>query len=274
MSEWTIAKDVVVGALVEEWAALDAFLSGLPEEAWWAPTPLPGWSVKDAAGHIIGTEEALLGESVPPAEGDLRALEHVRNDIGALNEQWVAHFRGLSPAEVLELFRSVTARRTTALEAMSQADFDEPSWTPAGHANSGRFMQIRVFDCWMHEQDMRDGAGLPGHEGGPAAELSVDEITLALGYIVGKRAGVGPGSLVRFELTGPVERTLLVEVAERARVVSSSDGEPTTTLRLPSGVFTRLAGGRASYESCAGDVEISGDAAIGLKVASSLAFTI
>ena len=33
------------------------------------------------------------------------------------------------------------------------------SFTPAGKDTYGRFMQIRVFDCWLHEQDIRDALG-------------------------------------------------------------------------------------------------------------------
>ena len=39
---------------------------------------------------------------------------------------------------------------------MSQEEWDAESFTPAGKSTYGRFMQIRVFDCWLHEQDIRD----------------------------------------------------------------------------------------------------------------------
>ena len=39
---------------------------------------------------------------------------------------------------------------------MTQADFDAPSWTPAGRDETyGRFMRIRHYDCFMHEHDIR-----------------------------------------------------------------------------------------------------------------------
>ena len=67
-------------------------------------------------------------------------------------------------------------------------------------------MRIRAFDCWLHEQDIRDAVGRPGGEEGPAAEAALDEIAAALGYVVGKKAGAPQGSRVRFELTGPAAR--------------------------------------------------------------------
>ena len=107
---------------------------------------------------------------------------------------------------------------------MGEDDFSAPSWTPIGQADYRRFMQIRVFDCWVHEQDVRDAVGRPGHEDGPVAEQAVDEIVRALGYIVGKKAGAPEGSSVTIELTGPVARSIHVAVDGRAAVVDRLPG--------------------------------------------------
>jgi len=267
-------RERVVGALLDEWRALDELLSGLDPAAWAAPTPLPGWSVADVVAHVIGTEASLSGEPVPEAGGGAEPPAHVRNDIGALNERWVESLRPSPPAEVLARFREVTSRRAAALRAMTPEDFEAPSWTPVGQATYGRFMEIRVFDCWLHEQDIRDGLGLPGNRDGGGAELSVDEIVRALGYLVGKRAGAPDGSSVTIELTGPVRRVVHVAVDGRAAVVDSLAAPATTTLRLSSDLFVRLAGGRLDAEAALPGVTIEGDEELGRKVATSLAFTI
>ena len=264
----------VIGALIEEWRALDDLLSGLDDAAWSTATPLPGWSVQDVVAHVIGTEAALSGEPAPEPVPDSEPPAHVRNDIGALNERWVASLRSSSPAEVLGRFREVTRHRTAVLEAMGDEEFAAPSWTPVGQATYGRFMEIRVFDCWLHEQDIRDGLGLPGHGDGACAELSIDEIVRALGYLVGKRAGAPDGSSVTIELTGPVRRTVHVAVDGRAAVVEALSGPATATIRLPSDVFVRLAGNRVEPDSVLGEVSFAGDAELGRRVATSLGFTI
>jgi hypothetical protein len=64
-----------------------------------------------------------------------------------------------------------------------------------------------------------------------------------------------------------------VEVGDRARVVEAVGGDPTATLELPSGVFTRLACGRLSPSDATG-LSISGDAELGARVLENLAFTI
>jgi uncharacterized protein (TIGR03083 family) len=223
--------------------------------------------------HVIGTESMLLGR--PNPEADPGHPEHVRNDIGGFNEVWVAALDTEPRPEVLTRLAEVTDARKRALADMDEDAFAEPSWTPVGQADYRRFMQIRVFDCWVHEQDVRDGVGRGGHESGPVAEQSVDEIVRAIGFLVGKKAGAPDGSSVRITLTGPVERTINVAVVDgRAKAVESLDGPPTASLELPSSVFTRLACGRVTPGGVIDQVALSGDVGLARRVLDNLAFTI
>ena len=266
--------DDVASLLQAEWTAIDDLLTGLDDADWAAPV-LPGWTVHDAVAHLIGTEKMLAGLPIPDvADVAGSDADHVRNDIGKANELWVVSLRELSPVEMVAEFRAITAQRLASLKAMTQADFDAPSWTPAGEGTYGRWMQIRVFDCWMHEQDIRAAVGRPGNETGPAAERSLDEVTGALGYIVGKRGRAPQGSSVLIRLTGPIERDLRVVTEGRAKVVPAFDGEPTATIRLSSSLFLRLAGGREDPEAALGAMELEGDSALARQLATSLAFTI
>lgn len=265
-----VDRDRVVAALDEAFDAFVDLVADLAPEEWDAPTACPGWSVKDNVSHVIGTESLLLGR--PQPEVDLpEDLPHVRNDIGRINEVWVQSYRPRPPAEVLADLREVVAERRAALAGMDQEAFDQESFTPAGPDTYGRFMRIRVMDIWMHEQDVREAVGRPGHVAGLAPELALDEITAAIGYVVGKRAGAPAGSGVRFELTGPMARRIDVEVTDRARPVEQLDGEPTVTLTVPGLHFTRLCGGRGADP---GAVEIAGDEALGRAVVDNLAFMI
>jgi uncharacterized protein (TIGR03083 family) len=226
---------------------------------------------------MIGTESMLLGRANP--EIDPGQPGHVRNDIGGFNEVWVASLASQSRKEVLAQFDEVTGARRAALAGMDDEKFAEPSWTPVGQADYRRFMQIRVFDCWVHEQDIRDGIGRAGHQEGPVAEQAVDEIVRAIGYIVGKKGGAPLGSSVLISLTGPVKRDIAVSVADgRARPVAALDGDPTAALSLSSTAFCRLACGRVDPQSvlggALGGVGLSGDEELAERVASNLAFTI
>lgn len=266
-------KGRLIGLLEDEWSAIAGLLAEL-DELQWRATVLPGWTVHDVVAHMIGTERMLAGSQAPAVAADADLGPHVRNDIGKVNEAWIAALRDWPDAELLADFRSVTARRLGDLRQMSVEEFNAPSWTPAGQATYARFMQIRVFDCWMHEQDIRAALGLPGHDTGPVAEQALAEVIRYLGYIVGKRGRAPQGCSVRISLRGPIERELAVVVDGRARVVEALDAPPTASLRLSSALFMRLAGGREDPDAALARVELGGDEALARQLATNLSYTI
>jgi uncharacterized protein (TIGR03083 family) len=270
----TLPKEPVVAALGEVWGRLDELLAGLDDAEWLAPTCLPGWDVKAVVAHIVGTESMLLGDPNPAVEFDPSARAHIRNEIGRLNEAWIVALADDAPADVLARFRDRIKRRRDALSAMPISRWDAVGFTPAGQDTYGRFMRIRAFDCWLHEQDIRDAVGQPGGEEGVAVAQALDEMAGATGFIVGKKAAAAPGSRVRFELTGPAARTINVEVGDRAAVVDELSGPPTVTLTMPAGVFARLGGGRADPATLRGQVTVDGDAELAERIVASMAYTI
>ncbi|MFZ1161505.1 maleylpyruvate isomerase family mycothiol-dependent enzyme [Mycobacterium sp.] len=276
MSSVTIVdKSEVLSGLFGTWYSLDQLLSGLSEQQWQTPTPLPGWCVHDVVAHMIGTESALHGLGAPNADIDAATLDHVRNDVGVANEAWVRHLSPESGAALLERFRSITADRRQRLNDMSIDDWNAPTPTPVGMESFGRFMRVRLFDCWMHEQDIHDGVGLPSSEvelSGPGARLSLDEIAATMGFVVGKLGKAPEGSRVAIELTGPQARTIRVAVDGRAQVVDDFGGlDPTSTIHLDGLLFARLAGGRTDDTT---GVELGGDTAVAARIVEHLNFVI
>jgi uncharacterized protein (TIGR03083 family) len=257
--------------LEDVWVSLEALGRQLLPAEWGVPTRCPGWDVTAQYAHVLGVESLLASVPAPPPAAP---APHVRNAIGETNEAWVAAWAGRPPGELLDELASVTATRLGALRAMDEAAMDAPSWTPVGQATYRRFMQIRVFDCWVHEQDVRAALDRPGHSDGPAAEQAIDEIERNLGYIVGKRAAVPPASLVEIVLRGPVVRTMWVEVPPegRASVVGEPGRQADVTLRLDSGTFAALACGRSMPSPPS--VTVEGDTALGARIVEHLAFTI
>lgn len=269
-------KPEILDGLFASWDAVDAVATGLTDELWQAPTPLPGWSVHDVVAHLVGVESMLQGAETPEADIDVSTRKHVRNDIGVLNERWVRKLRGLSHAELLDEFRKVTAGRRRALAEMSDDEWNAVTATPAGPDSYGRFMRVRIFDCWMHEQDIRDAVHRPATDAelaGPAARLALDEMATAMGRVVGKLGGAPDGSRVRIELTGPLQRTINVAVAGRGRVVDDFGGEePTATITLDGLLFTRLCGGRTA--AAADAIRYGGDEAVGKRIVEHLNYVI
>ncbi|OBJ52168.1 maleylpyruvate isomerase family mycothiol-dependent enzyme [Mycobacterium sp. 1423905.2] len=268
----------VLSGLFSVWGDIDATVSGLSEEQWQAGSPLPGWDVKALVSHMIGTESFLAGVSAPQPDIDVANLGHVRNDIGVMNECWVHHLREQSGADVLERFRAVTSERRAVLEGMSDGDWNAVTATPVGPDSYGRFMRVRVFDCWMHEQDIRAALDRPSSDdqlGSNAAQLALDEIAATMGFVVGKLAKAPDGARVLFELTGPLARSIRVSVDGRAQVVDDFGGqEPTATIRLDGLQFTRLAGGRPMCPARSQNVELDGDQDVAGQIVGRLNFVI
>ena len=266
--------ETTVDLLEREWSAVADMFAGVTEEQYALPTCLPGWSVKDQLAHMAGVEMMLDG--VPTPEVDVSHLTHLRNDVASMGEVWVESMRPLPGLEVLERFVAITAARLAALRAMTQADFDAPSWTPAGPDETyGRFMRIRHYDTFLHEHDVRAALGLADRDEPGAVRFALDETEPALGYIVGRKAGMPPGSRVRIDLTGSVEATYLVEVGQRATVVESFGDDPTVGISLPTMLFFRLTGGRQDPTPHVGtDIALSGDTDLATRLATNLAYTI
>lgn len=271
-------KPDVLSGLFATWDSLDRLLTGLSERQWQTPTPLPGWCVHDVVAHIIGTESVLHGINTPDADIDVTTLGHVRNDVGVANECWVRHLSRESAAEVHQRFRAVTADRRKRLTDMSTDEWNAVTPTPVGADSYGRFMRIRVFDCWMHEQDIRVALQKPSSDAeldGPASQLSLDEIAATMGFVVGKLAKAPDGSRVAFDLTGPLARSINVVVDGRAQVIDGFGGQdPTATIRLDALQFTRLAGGRPLCPARTQDVELGGDKNLAAHIVEHLNFVI
>ncbi|WP_027331677.1 maleylpyruvate isomerase family mycothiol-dependent enzyme [Mycolicibacterium tusciae] len=271
-------KPAVLAGLFGVWRDLDALIEELGESQWQTATSLPGWSVHDVISHLVGTESMMQGVDTPEADIDVSTLEHVRNDIGVMNERWVRKLRDLSAAELLEAFRETTAGRRKALSDLPNAQWNDVTFTPAGPDSYGRFMRVRIFDCWMHEHDIRDAIGAPASVSelvGPAGDLALDEMAASMGFVVGKLGGAPDGSRVSLELTGPLGRTINVAVEGRAKVVDDfGDDDPTSTIQLDGLLFSRLAGGRTPLAQHADAITYGGDEAVGRRVVEHLNYVI
>lgn len=276
----TPGREQLTDLLAEQWEAIALLVADLDEKAWRRPSPLPGWTLFDVVAHVVGTESWLLGQTPPPHDPlrpktDVRTLPHVRNEVAVLNEIWVDRLRPLSGKRLLALFDETTDRRRAALAALDDDAWRAPTVSPVGQVPYGRFMRVRLFDCWMHELDLADGIGRSVPEGGARAEAAFAELTIGLGRAVVKGAKAPDGSLITLDLTGPVTRQVHLSVAGgRGSVLEEVSGDPTTVIRMDSGLFARLRGGRTTADRHPDEVVVEGDTTLGERLVRNLAFTI
>lgn len=264
---------LIVAKLRKVWGDLGELCGGLSDDQWRAPTDCPGWDVKDQLSHIAGTESWLLGRPAP--DHQLRSTQHVRNAIGQQNELQVDWRRSWSPAEVLADFNEVTAERLRVLEGYDDDDWERESFTPVGPGTVRDFMQIRIFDCWVHEQDIRRAVEIPGGLDDIVADHALGRILQAMPFVVGKKVRAPEGSTILFDLAE--KGSYGIEVVDgRAKMLDVPPDDPTARISTDFETFACLGCGRwdPGYVMDLGRVEIDGDEDLAYRVVDNLNFMI
>jgi len=254
-----------VDMLEQVWRSVAGLGGALDETEWKAPSECPGWTVQDNLVHITALEKFILGDPLP-SEDVPDDLPHVKNDVGRSNERWIESRRAWSGADALAEFVAVTDARIAQLRALDDAGFAADSWTPMGPGTVLQLLGFRIFDSWVHEQDMRRAVDRPGDLDSAAARFSTGMMLDVLPYVIGKKVGPPDGSTVVLQLTGPIVSTTAVGITGgRARVLDTVPEVPTVAVTLAADVYSRLACGRRDPDEAlvTGGVTIEGDVELG-----------
>jgi len=107
-------------------------------------------------------------------------------------------------------------------------------------------------------------------------KLTEEEFHAAIGYVIGRKAEVPPGTSVCIDLRGPMSHRWDVEVTDRARVVDWRKGEPTLTITMPGATFCRVVGGRRAWDHpwVRSATVVEGDHDLAAQVLANLTFMI
>ncbi|MCX2929407.1 maleylpyruvate isomerase family mycothiol-dependent enzyme [Mycobacterium sp. CVI_P3] len=255
--------DEIRAALEACYAAIEGLCTDLSDTEWKAQSLCPDWDMRGVVQHVASIEAVMVGwlpqddKTPPPFE---RAAEFLAGTD--------------DPAVLAEKVRAVFDERRRDLSALTAADLDRPSWMPVGPGTYGRFLEIRVFDFWVHIRDITIPLGRRTDDAGLAAELALAQVEGSIGYIAGKKVGVPEGKSISFSLTGPLARQINVAVDGRAKQVEHLDN-PDATLTTDSTTFIMLACGRIDPQAQidSGAVSWTGDADLGDRAARNLRFT-
>jgi uncharacterized protein (TIGR03083 family) len=197
----------------------------------------------------------------------------VQNDIGRSNEHAVDSRRTWSGAEALAEFHQLTKERIAHLRALDEAGFGGDSWTPVGPGTVRDLIPFRIFDSWVHEQDMLRAVNRPGDLDSRAARLAQGMIADAMPFVVGKKVAPPDGTMVVFRVTGTLPREFAIGVeGGRAKLIEAVPAKPTARLTMDSVCFERVACGRVDPNLAieAGEVRLDGDVDLGRHVAAEM----
>ena len=101
-------------------------------------------------------------------------LPHIKNDVGRSNERWIESRRAWTGADALAEFVATTDARIAGLRDLDDEGFAADSWTPMGPGTVASLLGFRLFDSWVHEQDMRVALERPGDLDSDAARFSIE----------------------------------------------------------------------------------------------------
>ena len=241
---------------IESFADLSATLT---ESQWQSPSPCPGWSVGDLVAHTVDIEERMAGGPQPDYEPDWSALPHV-TDSGRRMEPGVDRRRGRDRSAVLDELYSIILTRSGQ---MADLDLAATIFSPFGREISmTAMMHMRVFDIWVHEQDIRTAIHQPGNLSSDSARLTQRMIIDSLPKAWAKSAAAPSGAVLSVEISGDeLPCTVFIRSTDEGRgeIVDAAGGQPDVTVRGSWPEFLAVATGRGP----ASDLMVSGDVALG-----------
>jgi uncharacterized protein (TIGR03083 family) len=255
--------DEIRGALEACYTSIEGLCDELSDANWKAQSLCPDWDMGSVVQHVTSIEAVMTGW-LPQDDATPPPFERAAEFLAGTDD----------PAVLVEKVRAVYDSRRRELSALTAADLELPSWMPTGRGTYGRFLEIRIFDFWVHVRDITIPLGLLTDDGGVPAEIALAQVESSIGYIAGKKVGVPEGSSIAFKLTGPVVREIDVAVNGRAKQVDHLDN-PDATLSTDSTTFIMLACGRIDPQAQidSGAVSWTGDAELGERAARNLRFT-
>ncbi len=245
---------------IDVWClAMADFRDAAARAPWQHPSALPGWTVGDVVAHVTWIERSQLGRQDPAHEPDWASLPHARDGFGRITEVPVDLRRSRTRDEVLAEFDETVADREVSLRALRAGD-PGPVLSPLGTMMPlDELIAMRVFDTWVHEQDIRVAVGDPGNLGTAPAHMAAGRMRRALGFVWAKKVDAPIGATLEVSVTGPgVEFTDTVIRTEDGRGRQSGRVErPTVALTMSFPGFVALACGRGPA-----DVSVTGDQAL------------
>ena len=263
--------DGEISTLIEGWSTtithIAALAGELTNDEWTRQSPCPGWTVGDVVAHIVAVERQLARDDLVEPEPDWSSLPHVRqDDFSRFMEVGVDARRGSSRGDVVAELFEVIPRRTAQLQSLD-ADPDALVAGPAGsQVPLGRIMRMRVFDLWVHEQDIRVAIDQPGHDATSGAHVTADILVSTLPILWGKKVGSQPGQSLDLRVAGGISFECTVAVGDdgRAKFIAAGPA-PTTTITTDWLTYVALGTGRVAYSGAEDRVTISGDLSLGVR---------
>jgi uncharacterized protein (TIGR03083 family) len=228
-------------------AGLVTLLRGLPSADWDRPTVAGHWLVRDVVAHLLDSTLRRLSfhrdgmaPPAPPAPiGSERDFVHF---INALNAQWVASAKRLSPRVLTDLYERASRDAADWFESLP---LDAPALFPvswAGEQSSAGWFDVgREFtELWHHQQQIRMavGAAASGDPRHLAAVIGIAVRGLPHAF---RDVAAEPGTSMAIDIAGPSgSRWALTRDEQRWTLWSGDPPSATARVRLSGEMAWKL----------------------------------
>jgi uncharacterized protein (TIGR03083 family) len=240
-----------------------AFLRGLEPEQW-ETVALPGWRIREVAAHLISLDRASLSGAVLPQA--MASAERVER----WNDRQVGKFADRPIPEIVVALERWGRRFLRLARAVPAAAYRLRFPTMWGRGPGGLLIWSRVYDEWVHRQDMRRALGLADEDADLAPPLAF--MFQAAACLPAMRGGTGT---VEVSVKGAPVAPHVFDLAAGDVTVGDAGGEADVRIRASGPAFIMATAGREpGFKELEeqGELEIEGDRAVaerflnGLKV--------
>jgi uncharacterized protein (TIGR03083 family) len=256
-------KEQIVRAIRDERRRTLSFLHGLEPEQFDTPTALPGWRLREVIAHLITTDKAsVLGANLLTILGSMDRLER-------WNDRQVPKWADRPVPELLiGLDRWGRGMRRLA-GTMPSPLYLLRLPTIFGRATLGLLIWSRVYDEWIHRQDMRRAVGLPDEDidlASPSEFLLSAIVTAVLPNVE------GPSGNLAVSLEGTPVPEWRYDPAAGSGGPMNGPPEPGARVAGPASTFLMAAAGRDSFDSLRreGALTVEGDQELATRFLAKL----
>jgi hypothetical protein len=248
-------------------AQLVDLLHGLQPEDWDRQTSAGSWQVRDVVAHMLDGDLRRIsadrdGHAPPPPAAQLRGYDDLVAWLNALNAEWVASARRISPrllVELLQVTGPIVARIMQAHAPYVTATFPV-AW--AGQGASPMWLDVgREFtERWHHQDQVREAVGAPPldapHILGPVIDVSLHALPHAFDPL-----DFAPGTAVEIETHGSATRLRWVVRGRATWRVEHTPPQAPPACRVAADalVLARLLLSRLSPTAASTLIRIEGD---------------
>jgi uncharacterized protein (TIGR03083 family) len=260
-----------------ERAEMLTLLSGLDASDWKRPTVCPGWSVHDVVAHVVHDYIRKLSGKRDrfPAPGPVDG-ETLPVFLDRVNQEFVDVASRWSPQVLIDLLRELGPELDRLWESLDLDQLGEAvSWAAPDVPAPGWLDVAREYtEYWVHQQQVRDAAGVPGADDDRLTFPVMDTFLRAVPYTL-RHNPAEPGTSVQIRVTGPGAGAWTVwrrdgdwAVARGPDRESPAAQPAAAEVGLSSGCLWRLATRGISVQAAREQATVSGDEALASAVLS------